>query len=103
MEKLDGPFGCIADGAPSLAVRVLGRRLEERQILRDDVLDTEKHIPKTSRPHGAAEIVTPAGECAGHPLHDVVDVMETGLDDRVTQLAKSTDVQRDVVVDEKDR
>ena len=43
------------------------------------------------------------GDRRGHRLHDVVDVVEPGVDDRLAQRLEPRDVERDVVVDEEDR
>ena len=37
-----------------------------------------------------------------HPLHDVIDVVQAGLDDRAAQRFEPRDVDRNVVVDEED-
>ena len=39
----------------------------------------------------------------GHPLHQIVDVRQTGLDNRFAQRLEAFDVERDVVVDKEDR
>ena len=38
-----------------------------------------------------------------HPLHEVVEIVQAGLDDRVAQRLEARDVEGDVVVDQEDR
>ena len=46
VEEVNGPLGRIADGAAASPVGILGVGLEERQILGDDVLDPQEHVPE---------------------------------------------------------
>ena len=78
-------------------------RLEEREVLVENVLDAEEHVAEPGRAHGRRQVVAAGGDRARHALDDVVDVVEAGGDDRVAQAPEARDVQRDVVVDDEDR
>ena len=91
-----------AADVPPFAFRVLRLRPQERQVLVQHVLDPEEHVPKSGAPHRRRQS-SPADAIAGHPLDDVVDVVEAGGDDGIAQRLEPRDVQRDVVVDDEDR
>ena len=92
----------VADAAAVLAQAVLGARLQERQVVLEDVLDAEKDIPEAGLLHQRPERLAMRGDRRGHALDDVVDVVEAAVDDRPAEGLEAGDVERDVVVDEED-
>ena len=42
------------------------------------------------------------GKRRRHRLHEILDIVEPGVDNRLAQLREAADVERDVVVDQKD-
>ena len=102
MERVDGRNRGVADPAPAFALGVLGRRAQEREILVEDVLDAEEDVAEAGAAHERRERGAVARDRRGHRLDDVVDVVQAGVDDRAAQCFEARDVERDVVVDEKD-
>ena len=104
MEHVDGARASRCRRAAAFALGVLRARLEEREVLVEDVLDAEEHVAEPGRAHAARQLVAARGDRARHALDDVVDVVQARGDDRRrTGALKRADVQRDVVVDDEDR
>ena len=89
--------------APVLVAPVLRVRLQEAEVLGQDVLDPEEHVAEARAAHPGRELVAVVGDRRGHRLHHVLDVVEAGFDDRIAERAEALDVERDVVVDDEDR
>ena len=91
-------------GSCALAVSaVLCARLQEREILVQDVLDAEKDVSESGLLHQRRKRLAVRGNRGSHCLHEVVDPVQSGGNDRATELLEPIRVERDVVVDEKDR
>src|SRR5262245_62744012 len=82
---------------------VLRRGAQESKIVFEDVLDPEKHVAETGGAHGARQRLAGRRNRGRHPLHDVVDVVQTGAGDRLAQRLETRRVESDVVVDEENR
>ena len=93
----------LPDGPAVFAPRVLGARLEEREIVVEHVLDAEEHVAESGAAHQRRQRRAVLGERRGHRLDDVVDVVQAAVDDRLAERLEAADVERDVVVDEEDR
>ena len=88
---------------PPSRVRFFALRLEKRKVVVEDVFNAEKDIPEPGALHERRQRRSVRGDRGGHSLDDVVDVVEASLHDRFTERPEPLDVERDVVVDEKDR
>ena len=62
----------------------------------------EEDVAEPGPAHEGRERRPVARDGRGHALHQIVDVVETGVDDRAAERLEPADVQRDVVVDEED-
>ena len=62
----------------------------------------EEHVAEPRPAHQRRQRLAVVGDRRGHRLHDVVDVVEAGVDDGAAQRLEARDVQRDVVVDDED-
>src|SRR5208337_1643821 len=98
----DGAQRGVAGAASILAKLVLGGRLQEDEIVFEDVLDAEKDVTKPRLAHQRGQRLSVHGNGRSHGLHRVRDVVQAGVDDGAAQCLKAADVERDVVVNDKD-
>ena len=102
VQEVDGPLRRVAGAASALARRVLRARLQEVEIVVEDVLDAEKHVAEPCLAHQRRQLLTVRGDRRRHPLHHVVDVVEAGVDNRLAQRREAVHVECDVVVDDEE-
>ena len=62
----------------------------------------EEHVAEPGALHQRRERLAVIGNRRGHPLHEIVDVVQPGVDDRLAQRLEAMDVERDVVVDDEE-
>jgi len=74
VQDVDRRHRRVADPASVLARAVLRARLEERQVVVEDVLDAEEHVAEAGPPHQGRQFLAVRGDRRGHALHEVVDV-----------------------------
>ena len=103
MQDVDGVECGVAD-ALSRSTRgpILRAGFQEGKVLLQHVLDAKEHVAEAGLLHQRRERGAVTGEGRRHALHDVVDVVEAGLDDGAAQCLEPWYVDRDVVVDEED-
>ncbi len=94
--------GGIAGLASSLAKFVLGRGLQELEIVFENVFDAEKHITESRSPHQRRQRIAMHRDGRCHRLHGVDNVVQAGIDDGLAERLKALDVEADVVVDDED-
>ncbi len=100
MQVLDRLDRGVAERLPALTPGVLGSRLQERQIVVEDVFDSQEHVAKTRAPHQRRQRGAMLRDRRRHALDGVIHVVETAVDDCLAQRFETADVERDVVVDE---
>jgi|GEM_PF-4350661 len=92
-------------GIPNLfsmfALRVFRRGIEEGKVAFEDVLDAEKHVSKAGLPHKRRERVSVICDGRRHTLDEIIQVVEAGIDDGSAQLLEAPNIERDVVVYQK--
>jgi len=93
----------MADDSPVVAARVLRGRPQERQVLVEDIFDAEEDIAESRASHEGRQRGAVLGEGRSHRLHDVLEIVEAVVYQRFAQRFEAPNVERDVVVDEKDR
>src|SRR5687767_8798790 len=103
MQMRDGLDGGVSDGAAVLSSSVFRAGLEELEIAFENILDTQKHVPKSGALHQRRQRPTMLGERRRHRLNEILDVVEPGVDDRMAQRFEPMYVESNVVVDQKDR
>src|SRR5205085_11034633 len=81
---------------------VFGTDAQKLKIIFNDVLDSHEYILESGLPHKCTKNLAMVRDRRCHTLNHVLDVIETGGNDRFAQLFKTMNVQRDVVVDQKD-
>ena len=87
-----------------LVPAVLGARLEKRQVLLEDVLDPEEHVPEAGAPHQRGQRSPCGGDRRRHRPARGNRVVSRPARMMASQSAsKRAHVERDVVVDQKDR
>ena len=92
--------------AQGLAVRVqsvLGPGAEEAEIVVQDVFDPEEDVAEARPAHERRQCGAVSGDGRRHGLHEVVEVVEAGVDDGAAERLEPPDVQRDVVVHQENR
>ena len=75
VEDVDGGDRGVRRGRPSCCRLFFGLRLQERQVLVEDVLDAEEHIAETGLAHQRRQLARRARHRRGHRLDEVVDVV----------------------------
>ena len=93
----------VAGRAAVLVPAILRVGLQEAEVIRQDVLDSQEHVAKAGAPHLGRERLAVIGDRRGHRLHHVLDLLQARLDDRLAERLEALDVERDVVVDDEDR
>src|SRR5215469_4082753 len=96
---VDGLERRIAGGLALLARAILGAGAEELQIVFEDVLDAQKYVLEAGLTHQRSQGFPVIGDGRGHPLDEVLQVVQPGLDDRPAERLKTVDVEGDVVID----
>ena len=76
VQDVDGRERRVADATSAFALRVLGRRLEEGEIVLEHVLDAEEHVLEAGALHQRREAFAMRGKRRRHPLHDVAQVVQ---------------------------
>jgi len=102
VQHLDRRHGRVSRPPSVLARPVLRVRLQEREVVVEDVLDPEEDVAEAGLPHQRREHLAVRRDGRRHPLHHVVDVGEAGVDDGFAQQLEALHVERDVVVDDED-
>ena len=86
VQVLDGGERRVA-GAPAalLVLRVLGRRLEEAEVVLEHVLDPEEHVAEAGLTHQRRQRRAVVGDRRRRRLDRVLELVQPGVDDRLAQ------------------
>jgi hypothetical protein len=103
MQMRDGLDGGISHAAAVIAPGVFCAGLEEREIVLENILDPQEDIPEPRALHQGRQRRTMLGQRRRHRLNEILDVIEPGIDDGLAQQREASYVERNVVIDQKDR
>src|SRR5687768_12300792 len=98
LNRLDGGVTCDGVASP----RIFRSRLEEIEVALENILDAEEVIPESGALHQGCQRLAMLRKRRRHPLYEVLDVVEAGVDNRLAQQSEAAYVERDVVVDQED-
>ena len=100
MQVIDGFEGGVSRVLAVGTLGILGGGLQKLQVVLEDVLNAEKNITKSSTSHERRKGFAVIGNGGGHGLHEVIQLVQSGLDNRFAQGFEAPNVQRNVVVDQ---
>src|SRR5689334_11318830 len=103
MDVLDRLQRGIADFLAAIPQNILGVGAQELEIVFENVLNSQKYILESSLSHQWSQGLSMIGNGRGHALNKVFDVVQFGLNDRLAEFFKAVNVERNVVVHQKDR
>src|SRR5581483_12501804 len=99
---LDRAHGGIADLLSIVPQDVFRAGAQKLEIVFENVLDSQKDILESRLAHQRRNRLTMISNRRRHSLDDVLDIVQAGSNDGFAQLFEAVDVERDVVIDEKD-
>src|SRR5262245_52714548 len=102
MYVIDCFQGSITSFLSILTLRVLLACSQELQIIFQDVFDSQEYVAKACLAHERRKRVPVISNRGRHGLNRIVDIVESGIDDCLTQSFKAFHVQYNIVVHDKD-
>src|SRR5215471_18985904 len=102
MEVVDSTDGGIAGVLTVLAGAILGAGAQELQIVLQNILDAQENVLEARAAHQGSQGLAVVGDGGSHALDEVLNVVQTSVDNRPAQRLKTVNVKGNVVVHHED-